>query len=80
LLRIIVGELSHGKPFLPIILLVVNKASEVLFQNGVRAFRLAIRLRVMSCGQLSLYFEIGKHMLPKFGDKLRASIRDHFRG
>ena len=54
ILGIIVSELRHGKKSCPIILLEVDKGSEVGFHHTILPLRLAVRLRVEGGGESPL--------------------------
>ena len=50
--RFVIRKFCYGQNLHPIVLLVVNITMQVLFQNAINSFSLAIRLGVESCGQV----------------------------
>ena len=48
---VVVAEFSHRQQVNPIILLIVDVTAEILFQCGIGTFRLAVSLRMESCGK-----------------------------
>ena len=57
ILGVVVGEFCHGKKPCPIILLEVDKGSEVGFYRAILPFGLTVRLWVEDGGESSLYAE-----------------------
>jgi len=51
---VVIGEFCEGEEVVPVVLLIVTEDAEVLLQDLVYSFGLAIRLRVIRCGPVPL--------------------------
>jgi uncharacterized membrane protein len=65
--RVVVGELSHGQPFFPVVLAMVYEDAQVLFNCLIHALCLTICLGMVCSGGVLLDAEDSE----KFGDVLR---------
>ncbi len=70
----IVGKFHKREELRPIVLLVVAKASEELFDLLVDLFCFSICLRVKGCGEGLCDFEFVPYFFHDMGGKLGASI------
>ena len=46
---IVVGEFCHWEPFAPVILLITDEHSKILFEDLINPFSLAIRFWMVGC-------------------------------
>ena len=74
--NIVIRKLRKLENVGPIILLITQKASEILFQCLVCSFRLPVGLRMVAGGEVTRDLEHLEEMLPKFGDELRSPVID----
>ena len=72
---VVVGELCHRKYLDPVILLVTNVTSEVLFEDLINSFGLPIGLRVESGRQVYISIENLHKCSLEMRDGLRFSIQ-----
>jgi hypothetical protein len=73
---VIVAELRTPQPFVPIVLVVETPDLQVCLKLLVVALGLAIGLRMISCGQVTLdTFELVQR-LEELGDKLGSTVSD----
>ena len=70
----IVGKFHKREELRPIVLLVVAKDPEELFNLLVDSFHFSIRLRVKGCGEGLCDFEFVSYFFHDMGGKLGASI------
>jgi hypothetical protein len=77
---IIVLELSKWEEVGPVILPLVDKESEVLFQFLVHPFSLTITLGVVRCGGCKLDPEYSVEFTGELGYKLRPPVGHNFAG
>jgi hypothetical protein len=54
---VVEGKLSHGKDLIPVGLVMIDVATEVVFQAAVHSLSLAISLGVEGCGEAVLDIE-----------------------
>ena len=75
---IVVGKFSNRAPFIPIVLLLIDKKLEELLDLLIDMFSLSVRLQVVihGCGHFNT--EDLAESMHKFGDKLSPSVADHF--
>jgi hypothetical protein len=71
---IIVSKFSKKKPGDPVILLVIDKTIEILFENLINSFRLSVGLQMISGGKSSLDLECSQNFFPEGGSKLRSMV------
>ena len=77
---VVVREFGEGKKERPIGLKVVRIHSEVLFDNCVNPFCLAVRLRMERGRQILLDVELQADVTPEGGGEECASVRDDILG
>jgi hypothetical protein len=74
---IIIRKLRKVENLGPIVLLITQETPEILLQRLVCSFRLSVGLRMVAGGEVAGDLEHLEEMLPKFGDKLQASVTDN---
>jgi hypothetical protein len=77
---IVVGEFGHRDIVGPVILSVVAKNAQVLFEFLVDTFCLSVRLGVERRRIGSVDFEFLEQSAHQFGSELSTSVRYHFSG
>ena len=77
---VVVGKLSNAEPVNPVILVVIDVKSQVLFQLLVHPFCLAIGLWMIGSGGVILDAHQFVEVDGKLGLKLRSSVMDDFGG
>lgn len=71
----IVGPLYKRQELEPLMWLIIDKRPEVLFQNPIKNFSLAIRFWVVCRAYFKFCTTHAKKLLPKFTDKYRITVR-----
>lgn len=74
---VVMGEFSKQEPIAPVGLSVVNEDLEILLNFLVNLFSLTIRLRMKGSRGIQSDVKEAIELFHEFGDKLRATIRDH---
>jgi hypothetical protein len=74
---IVICKLSKRKEVIPVILLIVDVATQVLLKDLVDSLCLAISLRVEGRGELDVHLKKLEEASPELGYKLRSSITDN---
>ena len=74
---VVVLEFGHMQEVIPIILYLIEKEAEVLFQFLVDPLCLPICLRVVCCGGCNADSQQAVELMSKFSDKLNPSIQNH---
>jgi hypothetical protein len=74
--RIVVGELCFRKQLTPVVLLVVDEHSKILFENLIDAFSLTITLGMIGSTQVQLDTKARAECSPELRSEDRSSIRD----
>ena len=65
---------------IPIVLLVIAKYLEVLFQGLISPFGLSVAFRMISRGEMKLHVKCFSKRNEKLGDELRTTVRGHVFG
>jgi hypothetical protein len=74
---VIVGrELCKGEPLFSIFLKITDVGSQILFHDGVEAFRLSVGRSVIRCRKFDLNFQNLAESSSEVSDELSSSIRD----
>src|SRR5437016_905250 len=71
---VIVSKFSKWEQSIPIILLIITKYPEVLFQGLICTFCLAIAFRMITGGKMELHVECFSEGTENPGDEFRSTI------
>ena len=74
---IIVSKFRKQQQRIPIVLLVIAKYPEVLFQGLISSFCLTVAFRMVSGGEMELHIECFSERTEKTGDELGTTVRSH---
>ena len=77
---IIVSEFCKRQQCIPIVLLVIAKYLEVLFQGLISPFCLTVAFGMVSRGEMELHIKCFSKRMEKLGDELGATVGGHMFG
>ena len=73
---VVVGELSHGQPESPVVMVGADIGSKDLFNGAVSSLGLAISLRMVGGGHVESRAKTGEQSLPKLRGDAGVAVRD----